>query len=338
MIDTIDRFSVVGGGELRVVASEGRLAAFLKQFLSFLVVVPGHPSHGPFYLISGLLKSIPRFTGWGFVADSSNSSSSSSSSSSSGGSDIDNGSASPHKASVYVAMLPLLFAYDQRALPYAVPRVESNDVLYGGASDFKEELKAQLAAVVAEVLAHITAMNDLTGSASSSSSSPESSSASSSPSADPLGDDAKDDKSSAKKPSGAGSFPSAGPGSFPSAGPGAFSSSSSSSAAGASSSSSSSSSAGDGGGGGGGGGDVAGGAAAAMAGVALALLDRLASGLKLDLPASAPEARKGGASDPKGAGNKKIVSFLVRLIDIAAKQRPRLASADPSARDALDRE
>ena len=49
----------------RVVASEGRLSEFLKKFLSFLVVVPGHPSHGPFYLISGLLKSIQRFGGWG---------------------------------------------------------------------------------------------------------------------------------------------------------------------------------------------------------------------------------------------------------------------------------
>ena len=81
-----------------------------------------------------------------------------------------------------------------------------------------------------------------------------------------------------------------------------------------------------------------------MAGIALALLDRLASGLKLDLPASAAEARKGGASDPKGAGNKKIVSFLVRLIDIAAKRAKHFGfdelgklrvGFDPGARNVL---
>ena len=114
----------------RVVASEGRLSEFLKKFLSFLVVVPGHPSHGPFYLISGLLKSIQRFGGWGHSGkNNSSNNSGSGSGSSSGSSSNSTGSGNSgggegaseeegamlswHRAAVYVDMLPLLFAYEQ---------------------------------------------------------------------------------------------------------------------------------------------------------------------------------------------------------------------------------
>ena len=75
------------------VPSEKRLATSLKAFLGFLVVVPGHPTHGPFYLLQGLLKALPRFE-WN--------------------------PASGLKISVYVAMLPVLAAQEQRALPYTI--------------------------------------------------------------------------------------------------------------------------------------------------------------------------------------------------------------------------
>lgn len=75
------------------VPSEKRLATSLKAFLGFLVVVPGHPTNGPFYLLQGLLKALPRFE-WS--------------------------PSSGLKTSVYVAMLPVLAAQEQRALPYAI--------------------------------------------------------------------------------------------------------------------------------------------------------------------------------------------------------------------------
>ena len=34
----------------------------LKSFLSSMVVVPGHPEHGPFYLVKGLLKASEKYS------------------------------------------------------------------------------------------------------------------------------------------------------------------------------------------------------------------------------------------------------------------------------------
>ena len=41
--------------------NEARLAAYLLSLLSFLVLLPGHPEHGPFYIVRGLINAIPRF-------------------------------------------------------------------------------------------------------------------------------------------------------------------------------------------------------------------------------------------------------------------------------------
>jgi hypothetical protein len=40
--------------------AEDRLVRYLRSVLAFLVVAPGHPEHGPFYIVSGLLNAVPR--------------------------------------------------------------------------------------------------------------------------------------------------------------------------------------------------------------------------------------------------------------------------------------
>lgn len=40
---------------------EARLTAYLLSLLSFLVLLPGHPELGPFYIVRGLINAIPRF-------------------------------------------------------------------------------------------------------------------------------------------------------------------------------------------------------------------------------------------------------------------------------------
>ena len=91
------------------VHTEARLAAYLKSLLSTLVVVPGHPDHGLFYIVKGLLNAIPRYP-WqehtGMLT------------------------------SVYIDMLGLLACYAQKKFPYSLPQVESNDVLYCGAPGY----------------------------------------------------------------------------------------------------------------------------------------------------------------------------------------------------------
>lgn len=82
--------------DYKKVHTEKRLLPLLKKFLSLLVVVPGHPQHGPFYLLQGLLNALPRFP-W------------------------DEGSGA--KTDVYVSMLPLLCSQEQRKFPYSIARV-----------------------------------------------------------------------------------------------------------------------------------------------------------------------------------------------------------------------
>ena len=47
---------------------------------------------------------------------------------------------SGRKTEVYITILPLLSAYGQRSLPYHVPGVESNDLLYAGDPTYTAEL------------------------------------------------------------------------------------------------------------------------------------------------------------------------------------------------------
>lgn len=112
------------------VPGDKALADFLQRLAGSLVAVPGHPEHGPFYLVTGLLNALPRYQHWGQHA----------------------------KIQAYVALLPLLSALAQRRLPYTV--VEANDVLYGGSPDYLAELKAHLATLVATILDDLANTDD----------------------------------------------------------------------------------------------------------------------------------------------------------------------------------
>ncbi len=47
--------------DMQQVSSEEYLVTFLNSFMALLVVVPGHPEQGPFYLVKGLLKVVSDF-------------------------------------------------------------------------------------------------------------------------------------------------------------------------------------------------------------------------------------------------------------------------------------
>jgi len=108
-----------------------RMVEFCKNLLSTLLVVPGHPEHGPFYIVQGLLNALPRYE-WPVAASA--------------------------QTAVYVNMLRLLCAYSQDKFPYNVPSVESNDTLYGGSDLYHEELKTALDGCLKEVFEQLTAL------------------------------------------------------------------------------------------------------------------------------------------------------------------------------------
>jgi hypothetical protein len=83
------------------ISTEDKLVSFVNNLLAFLVVVPGHPEHGPFYIVHGLLNALPRYP-WLSTATAN---------------DPNNpkllATAAAAKARLYIEILSLLFTYAQ---------------------------------------------------------------------------------------------------------------------------------------------------------------------------------------------------------------------------------
>ena len=121
--------------DARRVHTEDRLASYLRTLLATLVVAPGHPEHGPFYIVQGLLNAMPKYQWQPTTAV---------------------------QTKVYVDILGLLCTYAQRKFPYRVAYVESNDDLYGGAPDYMAELKESIVVCMQEILKQLTALGEKT--------------------------------------------------------------------------------------------------------------------------------------------------------------------------------
>ena len=118
-----------GAGRAAALGREESLVGLLSSLCSFLVVVPGHPDHGPFYLATGLLNVI-QSAPWRSPAS---------------------------QPTLYVRVLSLFATYAQQRLPYRVAGVDSNDVLYAAEPDYAGQVKAMAAQIVASALKGIEA-------------------------------------------------------------------------------------------------------------------------------------------------------------------------------------
>eukprot|EP00605_Chrysophyceae_sp_TOSAG23-4_P002182 GSChrysophyteH1.ASY1.ANO1.2412.1 assembled CDS len=112
LIPEMPPVETIGGKRIQ---TEEHLSGYLRSLLAMLVVVPGHPDHGPFYIVQGLLNAIPKFP-WQKNTG--------------------------YCTRVYIDMLGLLATYAQKKFPYSIQYVESNDVLYCGAPGYIKQLTA----------------------------------------------------------------------------------------------------------------------------------------------------------------------------------------------------
>lgn len=96
-----------------------RLCDWVQKFLSFSIMFPGHPVHGPFYLIKGLLNALEAFLPW-----------------------VNN--ISKAKTRIYMDLVAVCCAYYQIKLPYGISGVDSNDVLFGGSQSYLKEVDDML--------------------------------------------------------------------------------------------------------------------------------------------------------------------------------------------------
>jgi len=122
--------------EYRNVNTEPRLASLLCSFVGLLIVVPGSPEHGPFYLVQGFLNAVPRYK-WSETSGA--------------------------QIGVYIEMLGMLSAFKQPSLPYHVEFVDSNDTLYGGSKEYHEELDEVTASVMKLIVDNLTRLGESEG-------------------------------------------------------------------------------------------------------------------------------------------------------------------------------
>uniref|UniRef100_A0A672RXJ8 VPS35 endosomal protein-sorting factor-like n=1 Tax=Sinocyclocheilus grahami TaxID=75366 RepID=A0A672RXJ8_SINGR len=109
-------------------SSEPFLLDFINNFLSTLLVVPDHPEQGVLYLVRGLLNMVQDYT-WEDNSDA--------------------------KIRVYISALPLLGAMSQESYLYTIPKVDSNETLYGGDPKFIAEINKLCETLIGQVLDHL---------------------------------------------------------------------------------------------------------------------------------------------------------------------------------------
>jgi hypothetical protein len=112
-----------------IISTEAQMESFILNFTSFLLLFPGHPTHGPFYLLQGLINSVGRYPPWA--------------------------NACPAKTRVFMGFLSLLAAYGQRNFVLSISRLESNDALYGGDPDYMEALSGLMDGVITAIFEQI---------------------------------------------------------------------------------------------------------------------------------------------------------------------------------------
>ncbi|XP_023196580.1 UPF0505 protein C16orf62 homolog isoform X2 [Xiphophorus maculatus] len=113
-------------GKLR--SSESFLLDYINNFLATLLVVPDHPEHGVLYLVRGLLNMVQDYT-WEDNSDA--------------------------KVRVYISALPLLAAMSQETYLYSIPKMDSNETLYGGDPKFLSEINKLCETLIGQILDHL---------------------------------------------------------------------------------------------------------------------------------------------------------------------------------------
>eukprot|EP01087_Luapelamoeba_hula_P008608 TRINITY_DN2164_c0_g1_i2.p1 TRINITY_DN2164_c0_g1~~TRINITY_DN2164_c0_g1_i2.p1 ORF type:complete len:988 (-),score=189.50 TRINITY_DN2164_c0_g1_i2:79-3021(-) len=106
--------------EGRLVSTEDSVVSFVCYLASVLIPMPGHPEHGPFYLLKGLLQVVLNYP---WLPESTN------------------------KGVVLARLLAIFSSFGQPSLPFHIPKLDSNDTLYAGDDAYREELLAMTASL-----------------------------------------------------------------------------------------------------------------------------------------------------------------------------------------------
>lgn len=114
-----------------IVKTDNELVGFLLNFAAFLLYFPGHPGHGPFYLVKGLMKVVDTHPAW-----------------------LDGPNVG--KTKVMMGFVRLFATYHQTTFPTHIEGVESNDSLYGGTQEYRAEIHGCIETLIESIKEQIT--------------------------------------------------------------------------------------------------------------------------------------------------------------------------------------
>ncbi|EAL70691.1 hypothetical protein DDB_G0273559 [Dictyostelium discoideum AX4] len=117
----------------QVKSTEDWTISYVSDFISLLVVTPGHPESGPFYLVKALYKVIKEYQ-WE--------------------------SSSTAKSKLFIQLLLLCSSWAQTSLPYHIEKVESNDQLFTEDPEFNTELTEFYNSLIKEILYDLNLLKD----------------------------------------------------------------------------------------------------------------------------------------------------------------------------------
>ena len=123
----------------RKIYYDDRLVEYISQLLSFLVVTPGHPEYGPFYIVQGLTNAMKKFP-W----------------------NVSTSPISHSQMKVYLWMLYYLTVVAQKELPYHFPNVQSNDELYGNSAEYMAENASLTSQLLDEIITSLAKLVEKT--------------------------------------------------------------------------------------------------------------------------------------------------------------------------------
>ncbi len=115
--------------------TEERVSIYLANLLSFLVITPGHPDNGAFYLIRGLVNALSKYS-WQNTTH--------------------------YQLKVNLDLLTVLTTLYQMKLPYHIQYVESNDELYGSNAEYRAELDGLIENCINDILSMLAVMGEKT--------------------------------------------------------------------------------------------------------------------------------------------------------------------------------
>ena len=113
-------------------SNDEKLIELILNLLSLLVIVPGHPEYGPFYIIQGLLNALQKYN-W-----------------------YNSSQVLIYQTKIKMNVLVYLSVMAQKSLPYHFYNIQSNDELYGNNQDYMRECYELVNTISEEIVVALT--------------------------------------------------------------------------------------------------------------------------------------------------------------------------------------